>query len=742
MPTAAAFETESMSTIRLSTTNARAWDIDPGDAGHADIPIALTESWRRAREAGIDPARSGDPGATAIGTELERRRRLPMIARVVVEAEALLIGGTPELDPDIRLAIVDAEGVIVATFGGGDFTRRADAVGFRPGRRWTEADRGTNGIGTALIIGDAVLVRSAAHVERQLHQLASVGVPVHAPDGSVIAVLGLLLPRDLVGQRPARPLRVAARAIERMLAAGDGLGAWSPLPETLERLIARSDAPALLFESPGTIRAASPAGHAMLERLRGDSTARSLADGVTVEGLLGMGWAALAEAAAERGDDPLPVAIGGREDERYLMHLEGIARQDGEIRVVLGLLERPRPRRAAGHLREVSVRTIVGSDPTFIEAKRTAEQFARTDLPVLLVAETGAGKEVLARAIHDSSPRATEPFVAINCGSLSPQLLESELFGYGPGAFTGARPEGHDGKIQAAERGTLFLDEVAEMPPALQSSLLRVLEDGSYYRVGETILRKADIRIICATWRDLPSMIHDERFRQDLYYRIKGACIVIPPLRRRTDISDIVNFLLDKLCFEMKLPQARFTKDAMAMVKQFPWPGNIRELRSAVHHALVLGDGRRMLHPEHLPAEIREHAPAAMPPRVDDGPPRPVIMPEPRGNDRPIRPHPESPAAPGRPAPDITVVDAPSGFGEASAAPRESWPSNAVNAVNATATPPPGAMDRLEDLQLHTLQRVLTETRGNLSETARRLGVARSTLYRLLERHGLRELRS
>jgi len=709
-----------MSTIRLSTTNARASDVDSGDGAHADIPSVLFDSWRRSREAGVNPARTGDPGAIAIGAELERRRRLPMIARVTVEAEALLIGGGSELNPDIRLAVIDAEGVIVATFGGGEFARRADGVGFRPGRCWTENERGTNGIGTALAVGEAVLVRSAAHVERQLHQLASVGVPVHAPDGVITAILGTLLPRDLVSQRPAQPLRVAARAIERMLATGDGPGAWSPLPLTLERLLARTDAPALLFESPGTIRAASPAGHAMLERLRERSRTREMPEGPTVEALLGFGWAALAEAATERGDDPLPVAIGGHDDERYLMHLEGIGRDDGEMRIVLGLLEQPRPRRSGGRLRDVSVRTIVGSDASFVEAKRTAEQFARTDLPVLLVAETGAGKEVLARAIHDSSPRATEPFVAINCGSLSPQLLESELFGYGPGAFTGARPEGHDGKIEAAEGGTLFLDEVAEMSPALQSSLLRVLEDGSYYRVGETILRKADIRIICATWRDLPSMIQDERFRQDLYYRIKGACITIPPLRRRTDISDIVSFLLDKLCFEMKLPQARFTKDAMAMVKAFPWPGNIRELRSAVHHALVLGEGRRMLHPEHLPAEVRT-APATP---ATASPPGPAEPDRSRlGDPRPIRPTEWAPAA-----------------GESEVAAALGAAAGTRGIVDAPAADP--AVDRLEDLQLHALQRVLGQTRGNLSETARRLGVARSTLYRLLERHGLREDRS
>ncbi len=722
-----------MTTLRLSTTNARAWDEHGPDGRGIDVPEPLVRSWRRSRIAGVDPDRRGDPGARLHGSDLEARRTEPTLARVVAEAEAMLVAGTPELESECRLAVAAPDGVVVATFGGGEFGRRADAVGLRPGRLWCETERGTNGIGTAIADDAAVLVRSAAHVERQLHQLASVGVPVRSEDGGVVAVLGLLLPRDLAGARPARPLRIAARAIERMLTATDGSAAWSPLPATIERVVARTDMPAMLLEPPGAVRAASPAGHALLERLRSrdrDETDR----GLTVERLLGTGWAALAEGATEPGRAPLPVTIGGLEDERYVAHLDPILGADRSVRAVLVLLERPSAAaRTAGHLREVSVRTIVGSDAAFVAAKRTAEQFARTDLPVLLVAETGAGKEVLARAIHDSSPRATGPFVAINCGSLSPQLLESELFGYGPGAFTGARPEGHDGKIRAAQEGTLFLDEVAEMPPALQASLLRVLEDGSYYRVGETILRRADIRIICATWRDLPSMIREDRFRQDLYYRIKGACITIPPLRRRTDVSDIVAFLLDQLCFEMKLPQARFDREAMAMIRSFPWPGNIRELRSAVHHALVLGDGRRTLHPEHLPVEVREHAaesiragttvPAAAP---ETGPGHghghataavrvPSLAP------RPLRPG----ASPGPP--------------DMAAAPPASHASPHAATLEPGVDLAAGEPDRLEDVEGRVLRRVLAETGGNLSATARRLGVARSTLYRLLERHGLRE---
>ena len=604
------------------------------------------------------------------------------LARVVAEAELLLWTASVELDPEVRLAVADHSGMILATFGGGVLAGRLDAAGFRAGQRWSADDRPGNALGVALAAGEPAVVRGPVHADHRLRGFTTAAVAVPSPEGELLAGLGLMMPADAAGERPTWPLAVAARAIRRMLAREAADAPWSVRHGTLETLLGHCDLTAVLLESPGTVRAASPGGHALLERLRSRLGGDSSAD-LELDHLMGVGWAALSEAASDPLPRPVSVAVGGLEDERHLVHLDPVIRVAGEVHAVLAVLERPRPGRAGGSMRDVSVRTIVGSDPAFVAAKRMAEQFARTDLPVLVVAETGSGKEVLARAIHDASPRAAEPFIAINCGSLAPQLLESELFGYGPGAFTGATPEGHEGKIRAADGGTLFLDEVAEMTPALQASLLRVLEDGTYYRVGETVLRRSNIRIIAATWRDLPTLIDEERFRPDLYYRIKGAMITIPPLRQRSDIADITNFLLDKLCFELKMPQARFSRDAMDVVKRFPWPGNIRELRSAVHHALVLGEGCRSLLPEHLPADVRLH----------------------HGPGTPTPGQPPEPAA------------------------------AAESLVSAIATP---ANDDLEELQRATLRRVLRDTGGNLSESARRLGVARSTLYRLMDRHSLR----
>jgi len=234
---------------------------------------------------------------------------------------------------------------------------------------------------------------------------------------------------------------------------------------------------------------------------------------------------------------------------------------------------------------------ILGTDPGLMAAKRMAARFAPTPLPLLLLAETGTGKDLFARAAHTASPRGSGPFVTLNCGALAPSLLESELFGHAPGAFTGAQRGGSQGKLAAADGGTLFLDEIAEMPETLQATLLRVLEDGSYYRVGESRQRKADFRLICATCRDLPNLVSEGRFRRDLFFRIQGACVTIPPLRTRDDRLGLARGLLAQLASQSAVPCPELADDAVAWILEHDWPGNVRELKSALSHALVMADG-------------------------------------------------------------------------------------------------------------------------------------------------------
>jgi transcriptional regulator with GAF, ATPase, and Fis domain len=255
---------------------------------------------------------------------------------------------------------------------------------------------------------------------------------------------------------------------------------------------------------------------------------------------------------------------------------------------------------------------MVGESPRIREVQRLLARIAPTDSTVLLRGESGTGKELAARALHRGSPRAGKPFVAVNCATFSESLLQSALFGHERGAFTGA-VERKIGKIEAAQGGTLFLDEVGEIPLTLQASLLRVLQEREFERVGSTRPIKADIRLIAATNRDLESMVRERTFREDLFYRLSIIPVALPALReRREDIPLLANHFAALHSRKLGRRMAGFTPAARACLLRHGWPGNIRELANAIERAVVLGQGELIL-PEDLPETVLETAPSFEP---------------------------------------------------------------------------------------------------------------------------------
>lgn len=231
---------------------------------------------------------------------------------------------------------------------------------------------------------------------------------------------------------------------------------------------------------------------------------------------------------------------------------------------------------------------------------KRAARFAASDAPVAVLGETGTGKEVVARILHANSPRATQPFVAVNVAALPPELLESELFGHGKGAFTGAT-SARRGLFEAADKGTLFLDEIGEMPLALQAKLLRALQDGELRRVGESQSFAVDVRVVCATHRDLALRVREGSFREDLFYRLKVLTLEVPPLRTRQD--DILP-LACRFLTEEKTEAHGFTLAAKKRLLDHGWPGNVRELQNAIKHGAALATGSE-IDDEDLPDELK-----------------------------------------------------------------------------------------------------------------------------------------
>ena len=253
-------------------------------------------------------------------------------------------------------------------------------------------------------------------------------------------------------------------------------------------------------------------------------------------------------------------------------------------------------------VRELTATELVGLSPAIREVQTRIDQVAHApDTTVLITGQSGTGKELVARCVHERSSRRHGPFVAVNCAALTEALLEAELFGYEPGAFTGASREGKDGLFAVATGGTLFLDEIGEMEPTLQAKLLRVLQERTFRRVGGVQDVPVDVRIVASTNRDLRQMVQAGRFREDLFYRLNVMAVHVPPLRDRADdVPLLSHFFLDQIGRQMGKALSGFTEEAMETLTEYGWPGNVRELRNAIEHACIVCPNG-MIDEAHLP---------------------------------------------------------------------------------------------------------------------------------------------
>jgi two-component system, NtrC family, response regulator HupR/HoxA len=308
--------------------------------------------------------------------------------------------------------------------------------------------------------------------------------------------------------------------------------------------------------------------------------------------------------------DPHDVAVVVRRAaERYLLAREN-ARLRDELQLAYNALRRETD---AARERPLSLERLIGAGGGLAAAVALARKVLETDTTVLLLGETGTGKELFARLIHDNGPRRTRPFVAQNCGALPESLLESELFGHARGAFTGATAE-RKGLFEEADGGTIFLDEVGEMSPAVQLRLLRVLQEGEIRRVGAAGVRRVDCRVVAATNADLEAAVQAGRFRKDLYYRLNVFPIQLPPLRERVeDIPALAEHFLRRHRERARRAVTGISADALRCMAAYPFPGNVRELENEIERALALAEDGRPIGIEHLSERLRQAAPAPAP---------------------------------------------------------------------------------------------------------------------------------
>ncbi|HET9105902.1 MAG TPA: sigma 54-interacting transcriptional regulator [Steroidobacteraceae bacterium] len=333
----------------------------------------------------------------------------------------------------------------------------------------------------------------------------------------------------------------------------------------------------------------------------------------------------------------------------------------------------------------LTLEELAGEDPQMLRNIRCAHRIADSNVSVLIQGPTGSGKEAFAHAIHLASRRAGHPFIAVNCAAIPETLIESELFGYKPGAFTGARREGLRGRIVQSSGGTLFLDEIGDMPLALQSRLLRVLEEREVVPLGSEGAIAVDLHVLAASHRNLREMIARGAFREDLYYRLNGITLELPALRERTDKERLIQHALAAETGNGR--PAAIERDALQRLLAYSWPGNIRELRNVIRTALAICEGG-VVGALDLPREIRDDEPSS----DEHLEPRPGHFPTSLAE--------AAPAAEGCPQPAL--------------------PRNRLQAAERAA-----------------LLRAIEELHGNMSRVAVELGVSRNTLYRKIKRHGI-----
>jgi transcriptional regulator of acetoin/glycerol metabolism len=573
--------------------------LSENSADERDPGSLVAARWARAAALGVRRDGEGFPVGPGEAELAERRARLD---DVLSGRHALVEPMARELAARTHCAIVaDADGIILSVHAADAFDNPAARVRLVQGADWSETARGTNAIGTAIAERAPVAVIGAAHYERRNQALFCYASPVFDAAGDLVAVIDVSGAVEHDDGAVASTVSRAAMEMERVLREMGYARAGFRNMAMLERLVLRAGTPALLVEPRGPVR------------LHNDAARRALLHGrdrLDCESIFGADFAALAEMAAEGRDARFETREG-----TYRVHLDPVVDPRERTLGIVVHLEpvgrpapasvRPPPGDAAPLPRPFDV--IHATDPAVVAAKRLAATFAATPLPVLLLAETGTGKELFARAIHQSSASAKGAFVAINCGGLSPSLLESELFGYAPGAFTGASRTGSPGLLGEADGGTLFLDEIAEMPEPLQAALLRALDDGTYRRLGDPRPRRSTFRLVAATCRDLAAQVEQGSFRRDLFYRIHGACIRIPALRDRADRVGLALALLA----QQRVPPPELAPSAMRHIETHAWPGNTRELKSAVSHALALcgaGPVEREHFPEPLLGGTRERA--------------------------------------------------------------------------------------------------------------------------------------
>ncbi|CRN02237.1 Acetoin catabolism regulatory protein [Pseudomonas sp. 34 E 7] len=547
---------------------------------------SIARSWLRCLEDyHLDPALTVAPTVLEHGRLLESRERLRQVLHIAgTEMNSLhqQLSGAGH-----AVLLTDARGVILNCVTAPSERRIFERAGLWLGADWSEACEGTNGIGTCLVERQSLTIHRDEHFRGRHTGLTCSASPVFDPHGELLAVLDVSSAREAVSRQSQfhtmALVNLSAKMIESCYFLRHFEQHWLLRFHLQAESVGLFSEGLLAFDGEGRICALNQSALNLLGQLRG--------------GLLGQPVEAVFDCSLDQ--------LLGRASANPTAGWPLRTRDGRQLFAALRGQGRPAPTPSAKPTVPGRSRLpgVCLDDPALRLAFSQSVRVFERDVPLLVNGETGSGKEAFAKAVHLASQRADKPFVALNCAAIPENLIESELFGYRGGSFTGARKEGMQGKLQQADGGTLFLDEIGDMPLALQTRLLRVLEDRLVVPIGGEP-RAVNVRIISATHRNLLARVEDGGFREDLYYRLNGLEVALPALRQRTDKSQLLDLLLVQEAGDQAVYLEPAAREALLA---FAWPGNVRQLRTVLRTLVALCENGKVA-AENLPPMIR-HAP-------------------------------------------------------------------------------------------------------------------------------------
>ncbi|MCW3490065.1 sigma-54-dependent Fis family transcriptional regulator [Dethiobacter alkaliphilus] len=552
-----------------------------GEQTDEDPDSVILRSWHRCRENRLDfqqVARNDLLPANLLQQRVEENEELLQAAKDVLPFLIRYLKGR-----EFIVLLCDHDGYVLKALGHPTFLSKAQTVALSPGANWREEAKGTNAIGTALSERQAVKVLGWEHYVRENHFLNCWAAPIKDARGELLGVLDISGACGVTDERLCELVLMGTRMIEQNLHVNELQNSYRFCSAGIKMASQMLRDGFVTINNRGEITEINDAGVYMLGKRREDVLGRPAAEVFESKTNVSFYGERRKLPVSESGT-PLQSSFNQVKDEK------------GDFLGAVGVLQP----------------TLQQKEQTFWlgrseETKKTFQNGAKaasTLSTVLIQGESGTGKEVMARYVHQMSPRHRGPFVALNCAAIPQTLIESELFGYADGSFTGAKKGGQPGKFEMAQNGTIFLDEVGDMPHNVQATLLRVLQEKEIYRIGDTKTRKVNARIIAATNQDLKKLVDEGRFRLDLYYRLKVVTLNIPPLRERSeDILDLVPYFVHKACTEQGRSAMAVSDALYKRLLAYDWPGNIRELQNCVESMVALAEGN-VLGEDDLPLEV------------------------------------------------------------------------------------------------------------------------------------------